>query len=112
MAFLGVGAGVTSFFMSNVVAVRSAVAYRIRSILLVRVIAVAPPSAATPGLGRKLVTQGFDLVGEGGVGGGKRGGRGDKFLEDSLLIGGSAGKVVDGIVDGVEEARVEGGGVG
>ncbi len=29
-----------------------------------------------------------------------------------LLVGGSTGEVVKGIVDGVEEARVEGGGVG
>ncbi len=59
-----------------------------------------------------MVTKGFDLVGEGGIGGGKRGVRGDELLKDSLPIGGSAGKVVKGIVDGVEEARVEGGGVG
>ncbi len=35
-----------------------------------------------------------------------------KLLDNSLLVGGSAGKVVKGIVDGVEEARVEGGGMG
>ncbi len=34
------------------------------------------------------------------------------MLLDSLLVGGSTGKVVDGVVDGVEEARVEGGGMG
>jgi hypothetical protein len=59
-----------------------------------------------------LVTEGFDLVGEGEFGAGKRGGRGDELLEDSLLVGGSAGKVVKGVVDGVKEARVEGGSMG
>jgi hypothetical protein len=29
------------------------------------------------------------------------------LLEDGLLVGGSAGKVVESIVNGVEEARVE-----
>ncbi len=56
--------------------------------------------------------EGFDLVGEGGVGSGKRGVRGNELLEDSLLGGGSTGKVVQGIVDGVEEARVKGVGMG
>ncbi len=98
--------------MSNTVAVRPAVARKVRSPLLVGVIAATTPFAATPGLGRELVTEGFDLVGESGGGGSKRGDRGDKLLEDSLLVGGSAGKVVEGIVDGVEEDRVEGGGVG
>jgi hypothetical protein len=46
------------------------------------------------------------------VGGGKREVRGNELLEDSLLVGGSTGKVVKGIVDGVKEARVEGGGLG
>ncbi len=112
MAFLGVGADMASVAMSNTVAMRPAVARRVRSTLLVRVIAAAPPSAATPGLGRKLVMEGFDLVGEGGFGGGKRGVRGNELLKDSLLIGGSPGEVVKGIVDGVKEARVEAGGVG
>jgi hypothetical protein len=99
--------------MSNAVAVRPAVACRVRSPLLVtRVIAAAPPSTATPGLGHELVTEGLDLVGEGGVGGGKRGVRGNELLKDSLLFGGSTGEVVEGVVDGVEEARVEGGGMG
>ncbi len=53
-----------------------------------------------------MVKEGFDLVGEGSVVGGKRGVSGDKFLEDGLLIGGSAGKVVQGIVHGVQEASV------
>jgi hypothetical protein len=56
--------------------------------------------------------EGFDQVGEIGVGGGKRGVRGNELLEDSLLVGGSAGKVVEGVVNAVEEARVEGGGMG
>ncbi len=34
------------------------------------------------------------------------------MLEDGLLVGGSTGEVVEGIVNGVKEARVEGGGVG
>ncbi len=34
------------------------------------------------------------------------------MLEDGLLVGDSTGKVVKGVVDGVKEARVEGGGVG
>ncbi len=63
MAFLGVGAGVASVAMSNVVAVRPAVARRVRSPPLVGVIAATPLPTATPGLGRKLVTEGFDLVG-------------------------------------------------
>ncbi len=98
--------------MSNTVSVGPAVAHRVRSLPLVGVIAAAPPSAATPGLGRKLVMEGFDLVGEGGVGGGKRGVRGNELLKDSLLLGGSTGKVVEGIVDGFEEAKVEDGGMG
>jgi hypothetical protein len=85
---------------------------QVRSPLLVRVIAADPPSAATPGLGHKLVTDGLDLVGEGGVGGGKRGVRGNELLEGSLLVGGSTGEVVEGVVDGGKEARVEGGGMG
>ncbi len=59
-----------------------------------------------------MVIEGFDLVGEGDVEGGKRGVRGNELLKDGLLVGGSAGKVVQGIVDGVVEARVEGVGVG
>jgi hypothetical protein len=34
------------------------------------------------------------------------------LLEDGLLVGGSAGKVVKGVVNGVKEARIEGGGMG
>ncbi len=89
--------------MSNAVAVRSAVACMVRSPLLVGVIAAAPPPAATPA-GRKLVMEGFDPVGKGGVGCGKRGVRGDKLLKDSLLVGGCAG--IEGIVDGVKEAEL------
>jgi hypothetical protein len=111
VAFLGVGAGVAGLAMSNTVAVRPAVARWVGSPLLVRVIAAAPPSAATPGLGHKLVTESYDLVGKGGVEGGKRGVRGNELLKDSLLVGGSAGAVVEGVVDGVKEARVEGGGM-
>jgi hypothetical protein len=55
--------------MSNAVAVRPAVARRVRSPLLVGVIAAAPPPTAAPGLGHELVMEGFDLVGWGGVGG-------------------------------------------
>ncbi len=80
VTFLGVGAGVAGVAMSNAVAVRPAVACRVRSPPLVGVIAASPPPAPAPGLGRELVTEGFNLVGEVGVGGGKRGGRGDEFL--------------------------------
>ncbi len=63
VAFLGVGAGVASVAMSNAVAVRLAEAHTVRSLLLVRVIAAAPPSATNPGPGCKLVAEGFDLAG-------------------------------------------------
>jgi hypothetical protein len=112
VTFLGIGAGVASVAMSNVVAVRPAVAHRVRSPPLVGVIAATPPLATAPGLGCKLVTDGLDLVGEGGVGGCKRGVRGNELLYDGLLVGGSTGEVVNGIVDGVKKAGVEGGGVG
>ncbi len=59
MTFLGVGAGVASVAMSNTVAVRPAVACRVRSPPLVEVIAVTTPPAATPGLGCELVTEGL-----------------------------------------------------
>jgi hypothetical protein len=80
--FLGVGAGVAGVAMSNAVAVRPAVARRVRSPPLVGVIADTPPPAVAvaPGLGRKLVMEGLDLGGEGGVGGGKRGVRGTELL--------------------------------
>ncbi len=94
MAFLGIKEGVACVPMSNTVSVGPAVAHRVRSPPPVGVIAAAPPSAATPGLGRELVTEGFHLVGEGGVGSGKRGVRGNELLKDSLLVGGSADKVV------------------
>jgi hypothetical protein len=113
MAFLGVGAGVAGVPVSNTVSLEPVVARRVRSLPLVVVIAAATPSATTPGLGQELVTEGLDLVlGEGGAGSGKRGVRGNELLMDSLLIGSSAGEVVGGIVNGFEEARVEGGGVG
>ncbi len=80
VTFLGVGAGVSGVAMSNVVAVRPAVARRVRSPPLVGVIAATPPPATAPGLGRKLVMEGLDLVGEIGVGGGKRRVRGDELL--------------------------------
>ncbi len=109
VTFLGVEAGVAIVAMSNAVAMGSAVAIRVRSPPLVGVIAASPPSATTPGLGHKLVTEGLDLVGEVGVGGGKRGVRGNELLHGGLLIEGSTGKVVEGIVDRIEEAGVEGG---
>ncbi len=100
--------------LSNIISVGSTVACRVRSLPPVGVIAASPPAAAFPGPARKLVMdmEGFDLVGEGGVGSGKRGVRGNELLNDSLLVGVSAGKVVQGIVDGVKEARVEGVGMG
>jgi hypothetical protein len=48
VAFLGVGTGVASVAMSNAVAVRPAVAHRIRSPLLVGVIATPPPLPPPP----------------------------------------------------------------
>ncbi len=48
--------------MSNMVAVRLAVARRVRSPPLVGVIAATCPPAAAPGLGRELVTEGFTLI--------------------------------------------------
>jgi hypothetical protein len=80
VTFLGVGAGVAGVTMSNAVAVRPAVARRVRSLPLVGVIAAIPPPAAAPGLGRKLVMEGLDLIGEGRVGGGTRGVRGNELL--------------------------------
>ncbi len=112
MPFLRMGAGVASVAMSNAVAMGPAVSIRVRSFSLVGVIDASPPATAASGLGHELVTKGIDLVGEVGVGGGKRGVRGDELLQDGLLIRGSTGKVVKGVVDGVKEAGVEGGGVG
>ncbi len=112
VTFLGVGAGVAVVAMSNAVAMGPAVAIRVRSPPLVGVIAASHPADAAPGLGCKLVMEGLDLSGEVGVGGGKRGVRGNELLQDGLLVGGSTGKVVEGIVDGAKEAGVEGGGVG
>ncbi len=112
VTFLGVGAGVAIVSMSNVVAMGPEVAIRVRSPPLVGVNAASHPADTAPGLGRILVMEGLDLVGEVGVGGGKRGVRGDELFQDGLLVGGSTGKVVKGVVDGVEEAGVEGGGVG
>jgi hypothetical protein len=63
VTFLGVRAGVVGVAMSNAVAMRPAVARRVRSPPLVGVIAATPPSAAAPGLGGELVTEGLDLVG-------------------------------------------------
>jgi hypothetical protein len=62
VTLLGVGAGVAGMAMSNAVAVRPAVARRVRSPSLVGVIAATPSPAATPGLGRELVTDGLYLV--------------------------------------------------
>ncbi len=112
VTFLGVGAGVILVAMSNMVAMGPAVAIRVRSPPLVGVIAASHPADAVPGLGQELVAEGLDLSGEVGVGDGKRGVRGDELLQDGLFIGGSTGKVVKGIVDGVKEAGVEDGGVG
>ncbi len=112
VTFLGVGACVASVAMSNAVAMGPAVAIRVRSPPLVGLIAASHPADTAPGLGCKLVTEGLDLVGEVGVGGGKSGVRGNELLQDGLLVGGSTGKVVEGIVNGVKEVGVEGGGAG
>ncbi len=88
VTFLGVGAGVAGVAMSIMVAMRPAVAITVKSPSLVGVIAVSPPAAAAPGLGRELVTEGLDLVGEVGVGGGMREVRGNKkmaFLLEAAL---------------------------
>ncbi len=63
MTFLRVGADVAGVAMSIAVAVRPALARRVRSPPLVGVIAATPPPAAAPELGRELVTEGLDLVG-------------------------------------------------
>jgi hypothetical protein len=112
VTFLGVGAGVVLVAMSNMVAMGPAVAIRVRSPPLVGVIAASHPADADPGLDHELVAEGLDLSGEVGIGDGKRGVRGNELLQDGLFVGGSTGKVVEGIVDGVKEAGVEGGGVG
>jgi hypothetical protein len=80
VTFLGVGAGVAGVAMSHAVAVRPAVARRVRSPPLVGVITATPPPTAAPGLGHKLVTEGLELVGKVGVGGSKRGVRGNELL--------------------------------
>ncbi len=72
--------------ISNMVSMGPAVASRVRSLPPLVVIAATPLSAATLGLGHKLVKEGFDLVGEGIVGGGKRGVSGYEFLEDFSLV--------------------------
>ncbi len=79
MAILGAVAGLASMAMSKAAAVRPAVAHGVWSPPLVGVIAATSPPTAAPGLGRGLVMDGLDLVGEGGVGGGKRGFRGNKL---------------------------------
>jgi hypothetical protein len=71
VAFLGVGLGVAGVTMSNRVSVEPAVARRVRSSPPAGIVAAAPPSTATPGPSCKLVTEGLDLVGEGGVGSSK-----------------------------------------
>jgi hypothetical protein len=71
-----------------------------------------PPPLPPPPLVLPQVGHGdFDLVGEGGVGNSKRGVSGNELLKDSLLLGHSARNVLQGIVDGVKEARVVGVGV-
>ena len=57
-----------------------------------------------PLLGCELGLEGLDLVGQVGVGGGEGGVGGNQLLEESFVAGGGAGEVVEGIVDGVEEA--------
>jgi hypothetical protein len=44
------------------------------------------------------------LISKVGVGGGEGGVGGNQLLEDSFVVGGGTGKVVKGVVDGVEEA--------
>ena len=48
--------------------------------------------------------EGLDLIGKVGVGGGEGGVGGNQLLKDSFVVGGGAGKVVEGVVNGVEEA--------
>ncbi len=48
--------------------------------------------------------EGFDLIGKVGVGGGDGGVGGNQLLDDSFVVGGGAGEVVKGVVNGVEEA--------
>ncbi len=56
MAFLAVGAGVAGVAMSNTVAVGPAVAHRVRSPLLVRVIAALPPRDLAASWSRRVLT--------------------------------------------------------
>ncbi len=48
--------------------------------------------------------EGLDLIGQVGVGGGEGGVDGNQLLKDSFVVGGGAGEVVEGIVNGSEEA--------
>jgi hypothetical protein len=86
VTFLGVGAGVAILAMSNAVAMGPVVAIRVRSPPLVGVIAASHPADATPGLGRELVTEGLDLVGEVEVGGGEREVRGDEHSKMAFSL--------------------------
>ncbi len=86
VTFLGVRAGVAVVAMSNVVAMGPAVAIRVRSPPLVGVVAASHPADAAPGLSHELVMEGLDLIGEVGVGGGKRGIRGNELLQDAFLL--------------------------
>ncbi len=72
VAFLGVRAGVAIVTMANAVAMAPAVPQRVKSPLLVWVIAATPPSSTTHVPACKLVAECLDLVGEDGVEHGKR----------------------------------------
>ena len=111
VAFIAVVAGVTVVPISNTPSMRPAVARGVGALLPTSVVGAPTAPIATAAttisalvlLGVKLGLEGLDLVGKVGVGGGERGVGGNQLLEDSFVTGGGAGKIVEGIVNGVEE---------
>ena len=117
VAFLLVGTGGTVVpISSGTPSTRPAVACGVGTLISACVVgAPTAPTAATAAaaaavisapalLGVKLGLGGHDLVGKVGVGGGEGGVGGNQLLEYSFVVGSGAGKIVEGIVDGVKEA--------
>jgi hypothetical protein len=65
----------------------------------------APTVAPTdmPLFGQELGLEGLDMIGSVGVVGGEGGVGGNQLFKDSFVVGGGTGKVIEGVVDGVEE---------